>query len=525
MNAKKNRQPVAFPSLGKPGPSLFQGLEKSTRDFPSPGKTSASLFQSLETFFPRATAYPGVPAAGHVRERPLLRPEQNFSERHLQCVWANDELRPTALLTARGERIEVESPGVWNLEAGPDFLGAALRLGPERRRVTGDVEIHIHPADWQAHGHGDDPRYERVRFHVTFFPGTPARAALPAGMVEIPLRDALATNPRFAFEGIDLTSYPHGVRSPTPPCGAALQSWSPDDREALLAAAGEECLRRRVERLAHAITERGAEQIVFEEVMAALGYKHNQAAFRKLAEVVPLATLRAEAGADADLAFALLAGGAGMLPQQLSAKFDNEARGVARRWWDAWWMRRERFAEGALTPAHWRLAGIRPLNHPLRRLAAAAALFTASRSLAEVWTGLAGKVPDNCLTQARQHLLAASHPFWDFRLTLASKRTAKPVALIGAARADVILINDFVPFLAARGCGTPFAKDLLAQLPVEQDNAVLRETAFALFGRDAPNSLLRDGLRRQGLLQIFHDYCLNDRSRCATCPLPAMLQK
>jgi hypothetical protein len=524
MKAKMRRQPVAFPSLGRTPPPLFQASEKAVRNFPIPGKTDGPTFQSLETFFPRAAAYPGLPVSGHVRERPPLRPEQNFSERHLQCVWADDELRPTALLTTHGERVEVESPGVWNLEAGPDFLGAALRLGPERRRVTGDVEIHIHPADWQAHGHSDDPRYERVRFHVTFFPGTSA-LALPAGTIEIPLRDVLAANPRFAFEGIDLSAYPHGIRSPAPPCGIALQNWSPDDREALLAAAGEERLRRRAKRLARAITEHGAEQVVYEEVMAALGYKHNQAAFRKLAEVVPLATLSTEAAGDVDLAFALLAGTAGLLPQQLPAKLDEEARATARRWWDAWWKRRERFAEGALTSAHWQLAGIRPLNQPLRRLAAAAALFTTGSSLAEVWAGLAEKAPGDCLAQARQHLLAARHPFWDFRLTLASKRSAKAVALLGEARADAILINDFVPFLAAGGCGTPFAKDLLAQLPVEQDNAVLRETAFALFGRDAPNSLLRDGLRRQGLLQIFHDYCLNDRSRCATCPLPALLRR
>ena len=254
--------------------------------------------------------------------------------------------------------------------------------------------------------------------------------------------------------------------------------------------------------------------------MAALGYKHNQGAFRRLAEVLPLASLRAETGGDADLAFALLAGTAGLLPQQRTAKLDDEARAAARRWWDAWWKRRERFAEGALTAAHWRLAGLRPLNQPLRRLAAAAALFTAERPLAEAWAGWAETAPGDCLVRAQQQLLAASHPFWDFRLTLTGKRAAKPAALIGEARADAILINDFVPFLAARGCGALFAKDLLAQLPVEQDNSVLRETAFALFGRDTPNSLLRDGLRRQGLLQIFHDYCLNDRSRCATCPLP-----
>lgn len=72
-----------------------------------------------------------------------------------------------------------------------------------------------------------------------------------------------------------------------------------------------------------------------------------------------------------------------------------------------------------------------------------------------------------------------------------------------------MLINDFVPFLVAQSGHAPGAKELLVQLPVEQDNAVLREAAFALFGRDAPHALLRDGLRRQGLLHLFHTYCLN----------------
>ena len=483
------------------------------------------IAENSDIFFPHAADYPRLPAAHRLRESGHVRPAPNFIERHLRCVWFDAELRPSGLLTEHGEAVEVESPGVWNLEAGPDFLGAALRLGPERRRITGDVEIHIHPGDWQAHGHTGDPRYDHVRFHVTFFPRSIVPPALPPGTIQIALRDALAANPRFAFESIDLTAYPHGTRSPIPPCGVALKNWTPDDREALLAAAGEERLRRRAGRLARAMGERGPNQVVYEEVMAALGYKYNQAAFRRIAEIVPLAVLGSEASGDADTAFALLAGVAGLLPQQLAPRMNEEARTVARRWWDIWWKRRERFADSVLTAAHWRLSGLRPLNHPLRRLAAAAALFTAKQSIAEAWGVLAEKRPGDCLARAREQLLAARHPFWDFRLTLTGQRAAKPAALLGEARADAILINVCVPFLAAHGCGAPFAKELLAQLPVEQDNAVLRETAFALFGRDVPNSLLRDGLRRQGLIQIFHDYCLNDRSRCATCPLPALLQK
>ncbi len=88
---------------------------------------------------------------------------------------------PQRFVTAAGERVQVEHPGEWNTGPGPDFLNAALRVGPELRRITGDVEIHIRPADWQRHRHTDDPRYRRVCAHVAFYPGTLPAAELPAG--------------------------------------------------------------------------------------------------------------------------------------------------------------------------------------------------------------------------------------------------------------------------------------------------------------------------------------------------------
>jgi hypothetical protein len=61
------------------------------------------------------------------------------------------------------------------------------------------------------------------------------------------------------------------------------------------------------------------------------------------------------------------------------------------------------------------------------------------------------------------------------------------------------------------------------QLPADSDNSLARQAAFFLFGPAHPVSLYRSGLRRQGLLQIFHDFCINDRTRCEACPFPSML--
>ena len=102
-----------------------------------------------------------------------------LTERHVQAIWYDAALRPPHLVTRRGSEVVVVSPGEWNLGAGPDFRGAVLELGRERRRVVGDVEVHLCPADWDFHGHGTDPNYRNVIAHVTWGCGPAPRFHSP----------------------------------------------------------------------------------------------------------------------------------------------------------------------------------------------------------------------------------------------------------------------------------------------------------------------------------------------------------
>ena len=173
-----------------------------------------AVFHIAADWFPRA-------ATDGTRERPVPcgvcepppAPPAPFSERHLQCVWADDRLRPAHLATAAGEPVQVEHPGEWNTGPGPDFLNAALRVGPELRRIVGDVEIHVRPADWQRHRHAGDPRYRRVCAHVAYFPGTLPAADLPPGTLQIAMRPALDAQPDFSFDNVDLLAYPVAARA------------------------------------------------------------------------------------------------------------------------------------------------------------------------------------------------------------------------------------------------------------------------------------------------------------------------
>ena len=107
----------------------------------------------------------------------MLKNDEIISERHVQAIWYDGTLRPDGLRTADGAQVRVVDPGRWNLEAGPDFLDAVLEIGGERRRVRGDVEVHVRAADWSAHGHGHDPAYAGVVAHVTWHPGPPPVSA------------------------------------------------------------------------------------------------------------------------------------------------------------------------------------------------------------------------------------------------------------------------------------------------------------------------------------------------------------
>ena len=260
-----------------------------------------------------------------------------LTERHVQAIWYDAALRPTNLVTRRGSAVTVVSPGEWNLEAGPDFKNAVLEIGPDRRRVVGDVEVHLCPADWDFHKHGADPNYRNVVAHVTWGCG-PVPGSLPPGAVSIWLGRFVASDQSFSPDQIDLLAYPY-ARLPlgSRPCEQRI-GHDPDLARQILSEAGRHRLEMKARRIGGRLCEaqgrRG--QVFYEEVMTALGYKRNQVQFRRVAERVPIAEL--PSGASAARTAMLTAG----------------------------------------TFEEWDRSGYRPSNTPERRLESAAAIFTAT---------------------------------------------------------------------------------------------------------------------------------------------------
>jgi hypothetical protein len=102
-------------------------------------------------------------------EVPGLYGTLRIPEKLIQKIWLRGEFEKDVLRTTDGDSIRVLSPGKWNLSGeGPDFLGAEIEIAGST--VLGDVEIHFRSSDWRSHGHHENPSFERVVLHVILFP-------------------------------------------------------------------------------------------------------------------------------------------------------------------------------------------------------------------------------------------------------------------------------------------------------------------------------------------------------------------
>lgn len=123
-------------------------------------------------------------AAGENGMRPATRsaPAQQATrprEADLIARWGAGAWRGWRLRADDGADYTLVFQGRPGGSAGPDFRDAVL-ADATGARITGDIELHLNPAAWRAHGHGADPRYNGLALHVTLTAGRGAHTSAGA---------------------------------------------------------------------------------------------------------------------------------------------------------------------------------------------------------------------------------------------------------------------------------------------------------------------------------------------------------
>ena len=446
-----------------------------------------------------------------VCERALFVSPRIPSELELQARWFAGDFGKHFVSTA-GDEIEVVQSGTWNREAGPDFREAAIRINGGDP-IRGSIEIDLLDRSWETHGHATNPAFDETVLHVfversgrEFFTRTKSNRNVPQVHIDpTVLPDAFSANIPLARPGR---------------CQAPLKDLPEERVRNVLAAASQFRLQQKAARIRHKIDRRGRDEVLFQELAAALGYKENKLPFTLITQRLPLKSLRENASNVESLLF----GVAGFLQTADLDVYKKSAREYVRQLWDRWWPHRDELQRLILPGKIWRLSSTRPVNHPQRRLAALAIL-------ARDWPRLQRAVGKNSVRAAKDFFETLDHSFWNFHYTLTSKTAPKKMALIGEARVADILANVLFPFWLAHDLdpsgslgSTVWAE--YAKLSAQLSNRRLETGATRLFGNDPRRKqFLKTVANQQGLLQIYEDFCMRDNSDCAQCPFPEQMKR
>ncbi|MGO8765502.1 MAG: DUF2851 family protein [Limisphaerales bacterium] len=456
----------------------------------------------------------------------FLRDENFPTERLLQAVWQHQRLRREELKTVDGKAVRVLHPGFASLEGGPDFQGAVIQIGQESPH-SGDVEVDLAPGGWRAHGHDKNPNFKNVVLHAVWNGERRSTTDPAPGPPVIPLEhvlDASLAELSLSLEKESLRSLPEDLRGR---CRAPLRELD----EVKLAGLLDQAARVRFENKAAQLRARaksaGWEQALWEGLFRALGYKHNSWPMQNLAED------RAEFSLGAGSAFEFqvrLLGLGGLLPDQLTRSQRNTDN-YLRRAWDSWWRERDEFSELILPREVWKFHGLRPSNHPQRRLALASHWLAGNELTAKIEGWVTAEVPEKKLVESLQAILQVGHDdFWSWHWTFKSARMEKPQPLLGTARVTDLAVNVILPWLwirAKEGGSENIRREVERRYslwPKAEDNSILKLARQRLLGTSS-DKVLKTVTAQQGLMQIVRDFCEHSDAICSDCHFPELVRE
>ncbi len=232
---------------------------------------------------------------------------KRLDEKLIQYLWAEQYFGHLHYHTLEGNRLKVIFPGFLNLGKGPDFKQAQI----ESAGIVcqGDIEVHLWASDWYKHQHHQANDYKQVILHVALwndigshYVETKSQKKIPQLILAPFLKpyleelDWILDLPRFW----QASSRSGGVG----PCYSLISSSRQQTRlvdfvlmagEARLVAKLTE-FRKRLIRLrcnyANQSITYPYDEIIYQGLMEALGYKNNRHGFITLANDIPYRKLK-----------------------------------------------------------------------------------------------------------------------------------------------------------------------------------------------------------------------------------------
>ncbi|QXV65150.1 DUF2851 family protein [Mucilaginibacter sp. 21P] len=416
-----------------------------------------------------------------------------FTEDFLHYVWQFRLFNRINLRTTEGEELEIQSVGLHNKNAGPDFQNARIRVG--ETTWAGNAELHLSSSDWQRHGHTTDSAYDNVILHVVYTDDIPLMRADGKRVPTLELKDRIPADLHHRYHNLVF-----GKQSIIP-CEGSISTVDGITMQNWLTRILVERLEKRSEAVIASLEQnRGDWEETFYQFLAAnFGFKVNALPFELLAKSLPQNIL-AKHKNNALQVVALIFGQAGFLEGELEEAYPKALQSEYN-------FLRKKYNLMPVENHLWKFLRMRPQNFPTIRLAQFAALVLQS-------SHLFSKVLEIKEVKEMRELFSniSVNEYWEthYRFGKESKASSKS---LGAASVDTLILNTVVLFLFSYGKHMKLqyyvsrALKMLENIPAEQNNIT---DDFVNLGIK-----INSAFDSQAVIELKNSYC--NYKKCLQC--------
>jgi len=420
-----------------------------------------------------------------------------MQEDFLHYIWKYKKIDITNLKTTNGENISIVSIGQHNLNSGPDFFAAQLKI--DNQLWAGNVEIHVKASDWFVHNHETNKAYDNVILHVVWEHNIDVfrkdNSVIPTlELKTLVSKEALSNyqklfskkqkwiNCENDFEIVD---------------DFVIQNW-------LERLCFERLERKSIEiqKLLKA-SSNNWEEVLFKMLTKNFGLKVNGEAFLSLANSFDFSVVRKQQPKQTSLE-ALFFGQAGLLEDGLQDIYYLELK-------KEYQFLKQKFSLSNQNITPLQFFRLRPPNFPTVRLSQLAMLYYNQQNL------FSKIMEAKSIEKLYELFKVTTSIFWETHFTF-NKVSKKSKKVMTKSFIDLLLINTIIPlkFSYAKYQGIIIDNEIIEifQSITSEKNSIVEK-----FSTLKPIS--KTALQSQAILQLKNEYC--DKNKCLQCAVGNVL--
>lgn len=440
-----------------------------------------------------------------------------WTERHLQAMWWEQKYFRN-LQTSGNLPIEIISPGIWNAEAGPDFLKAHLKIGDQE--IKGDVEIHLDDDSWVQQKHHQDVRYDKVILHISLWEPNSKNAIVNSKGINIYqtyFENSLTISQTRILQLIDLDQYPYRKFLGSIRNSQTVLNSPQEEKEDFFHSEGEWRLTQKAQYLKGHIED--SQLLLPAGIAMSLGYKRNSESFFELF----LRLLKHKERSENEL-LSLALGICGFFSTKYKTKWQGS---TFYKELLALYNRLSYLAPHSITL---NLNQVRPVNHPIRRIAYLVKLLKdplMTSLYTEIYSCWHQNWPTSFLKkdwQPMRQMITDRLPnytdkYWSWFYTFENEPQKQPLSLFEKDLSEIVITNTILPLLYVdilkkkNPSEISAFRDFYGNLPACFSNKS-RYLSHNLFGELPKGQILQKALAEQAAFQPYRDFCMNHEGSC-----------